>query len=292
VYAGLTTSSTTTSGSVYFDGFLKNFYFVFNYVSTGDDNVALKGSSNPAPKNSDGSASIPAIDGKRGVFSNLTDGIVIAHNHFYWGHGVSVGSETNAGVTNVKVYDNSFNGGEEGLRIKSDWARGGEVSNVSYTNICMRNMQNSLLFTPYYSTKAISNTSTVNNVSGVVTPLVPNFHDISLDGVVISGGSNVVLRGFQGTTFNGIAIATKPLGMKLNNVGTDAPSKTIVFSSDANLALTGFFNLPVFTDSTSNTNVNGNAVQTVKGLQNTVDCSNAFVDFPSTLSPFGSGWVN
>jgi polygalacturonase len=34
--------------------------------------------------------------------------MVIAHNHIYWGHGISIGSETNAGVTNVEVYDNSF----------------------------------------------------------------------------------------------------------------------------------------------------------------------------------------
>jgi polygalacturonase len=81
--------------------------------------------------------------------------MVIAHNHIYWGHGISIGSETNAGVTNMEVYDNSFMHSEEGLRIKSDYARGGEVSNINYKNICIRDADNALLFTTYYSTRPL-----------------------------------------------------------------------------------------------------------------------------------------
>jgi hypothetical protein len=39
---------------------------------------------------------------------------------------MSVGSETQAGVMNVQVYDNSFDGSEQALRIKSDWVRRGK----------------------------------------------------------------------------------------------------------------------------------------------------------------------
>src|SRR5450432_4007747 len=119
---------------------------------------------------------------------------MIAHNHFYWGHGISIGSETSAGVKNMHSYDNSFDGSEEALRIKSDYARGGEVSNVWYDRICIRGALNSLLFTPYYSTKALPS-------DGV--PLIPNFHDIFLSNIQIepgADGTGVRLQGFQANT--------------------------------------------------------------------------------------------
>jgi len=50
------------------------------------------------------------------------DNIVVAHNHFGNGHGMSIGSETNGGVKNVKVCDLSLDGTGNGLRIKSDGA--------------------------------------------------------------------------------------------------------------------------------------------------------------------------
>jgi len=103
-----------------FDGYLKNVVFAFDYVSTGDDDIVLKGSANPSPAGS----GLPGVDGNRDVRSDRKWGIMIAHNHIYWGHGISIGSETNAGVTNVHAYDNSFDNSEEGLRIKSDYARG------------------------------------------------------------------------------------------------------------------------------------------------------------------------
>ena len=152
ISAKLTTGSATTSArAISFDGYLKNVAFAFDYVSTGDDDIVLKGANNPSPSGS----GLPGVDGDRDVRSDRKWGIIIAHNHIYWGHGISVGSETNAGVRNVHVYDNSFNGSEEALRIKSDYARGGEVSNFYYDNICIRNTTNALLFTPYYSTRPL-----------------------------------------------------------------------------------------------------------------------------------------
>ena len=72
---------------------------------------------------------------------------------------------------------------EEALRIKSDYARGGEVSNVWYQDICVRNATNSLLFTPYYSTKALP-------AGG---PLYPNFHDLHVTDMSIEGATGVKL---------------------------------------------------------------------------------------------------
>ena len=49
----LTTGSTTTSTDpISFDGYLKNVVFAYDYISTGDDGIALKGSQNPSPAGS------------------------------------------------------------------------------------------------------------------------------------------------------------------------------------------------------------------------------------------------
>ena len=75
----------------------------------GDDNIALKGGS---------------------PVSN----VLIQDNHFYRGHGMSIGSETNAGVTNVTVKNLSIDGADSGLRIKSDSTKGGNVQGIYIFN--------------------------------------------------------------------------------------------------------------------------------------------------------------
>ncbi|NIF71312.1 endopolygalacturonase [Burkholderia sp. Ap-962] len=274
----LSTGSTTASasGAISFDGYLKNFVFAYNYVSTGDDDIALKGSNNPAPAGS----GLFGVDGNRDVRSDRKWGIVIAHNHIYWGHGISIGSETNAGVTNVQVYDNAFRDSEEGLRIKSDYARGGEVSNINYSNICIRDATNALLFTPYYSTKALP-------AGG---PLYPNFHDISISNVVISGTAGVKLQGFEANT-GGYGEPAFPLVMTLSNVVADSPKSISVIASDARLTLQNV-NLPIFASAANRVVVNGSATQDL-GSSSVLDCSKAFVDFPGIdqSNPFGTTWA-
>jgi len=249
--------------------------FAFDYVSTGDDDIVLKGANNPSPANS----GLPGVDGDRDVRTDRKWGIIIAHNHIYWGHGISVGSETNAGVRNVHVYDNSFDGSEEGLRIKSDYARGGEVTNFFYDNICIRNATNALLFTPYYSTRPLP----------AAGPLVPNFHDIFLNNVSIQGKTGAKLQGFEANT-GGFTIPQFPLRMTLNNVVTDSPGNAAVIASDADLTLSGMVNLPIFASSANRVTLHGTAVQNGDASK-FLDCSRAFVDFPSPTSPFGTTWA-
>jgi polygalacturonase len=68
------------------------------YISTGDDNVAIKAG---------------------GHVSHIT----IAHNHFYYGHGMSIGSETYAGADSIRVTDLSIDAADNGIRIKSNSTR-------------------------------------------------------------------------------------------------------------------------------------------------------------------------
>ncbi|WP_438947506.1 glycoside hydrolase family 28 protein [Undibacterium luofuense] len=275
IVALTTGKSTTSSAKIAFDGYLKNFVFAYNYVSTGDDDVAMKGSNNPSPAGSN----LPAIDGNRDVRSDRKYGMVIAHNHIYWGHGISVGSETNAGVTNMEVYDNSFMHSEEGLRIKSDYARGGEVSNINYKNICIRDADNALLFTTYYSTRPLPATG----------PRVPNFHDIRMENVRIFGDTAVKLQGFQANT-GGLNLPAFPLVMTMTNVVAENPSNVRITASDAQLTIKGV-NLPVLASAENRVTVNGVATWAVDA-DKVLDCSKAFVDFPAIgqSNIFGSGW--
>ncbi len=274
----LTTGSRTTStGAMSFDGYLKNVVFAFNWVSTGDDDFAVKGSNNPAPVGS----GLPGVDGDRDVRSDRKYGLVVAHNHFYWGHGISIGSETNSGVRNMHVYDNSFFGSEEALRIKSDYARGGEVSNIWYDRICIRHALNSLLFTPYYSTRPLPTGG----------PLIPNFHDIYLSNTWIDPGSDsttVRLQGFQENT-GGFQNPQYPLVMSLENVVATSPEKVNLIASDTQLTLRGV-NLYLFPTIGPRMVVNGTPTQAVEPAK-VLDCRRAFVPFPSNLSPIGSTWT-
>ena len=98
-------------------------------IATGDDNVAIKtGAQGPAAH------------------------IGILHNHFYSGHGMSIGSGTSGGVTAVRVSDLTIDGADNGIRIKSDRSRGGVVENVLYDNVCMRNVANPIVLTSMYTT--------------------------------------------------------------------------------------------------------------------------------------------
>ena len=149
------------------------------YISNGDDMIAIK-------------AGI-------GHVSNVT----VSNMHLYSGHGVSVGSETNAGLNNLYVHDllidNNFGGSSaNSLRIKSDSTRGGEVYDVLYKNICIWHGGDTIVFDPYYSSSTGS--------------LYPNFHDITIQNL-----HQIYRDSGKKSTFVGYSTAT-PLTVTLNNV--------------------------------------------------------------------------
>jgi polygalacturonase len=158
-----------------------NGYIVCSFISDGDDHIAIKGSSST------------------GV-SNLT----IAHNHFEAGHGVSIGSEFTGGVSGIKVYDlsidqmgtNTGGGSSNGIRIKSDSSRGGLVNNVSYSDVCMRNVSNPIFLTPKYSSSTGTN--------------IPQYTNITFQNIhVVTGGSNtptVTLDGYDASHINSVTL--------------------------------------------------------------------------------------
>ena len=187
-------------------------YIVYSTISTGDDQIALKCGKYHLNNAADATPSCQRI--------------TIAHDHLGTGHGISIGSETNAGKTDgtgvgvdgLHVYDVSIdgllpNGGAgnvnvNGLRIKSDRSCGGIVRNVTYEDVCMRGLANPILLNPAYDPGAIGSAIptfqgvTFRNVrhvdcsasAAVPTPVVTlqgadasHLAQVTLDGVVVDG---------------------------------------------------------------------------------------------------------
>ncbi len=106
----------------------------YSWISDGDDDVAIK------------------AGGKI-----LSHDQTYAHNHFYFGHGMSLGSETNGGAEHFLITDLVMDGMDSpegnGLRLKSDSSRGGKVRDFVFEHVCMRNEAHPLVFDTHYSDK-------------------------------------------------------------------------------------------------------------------------------------------
>ncbi|HXT11903.1 MAG TPA: glycosyl hydrolase family 28 protein [Candidatus Angelobacter sp.] len=69
-----------------------------------------------------------------------TSDVFITNCTYGFGHGVSIGSPTSGGVSNLTVVHCTFHDTEAGIRIKSDRDRGGYLHNLSYLNLHMTNV--------------------------------------------------------------------------------------------------------------------------------------------------------
>jgi polygalacturonase len=69
-----------------------------------------------------------------------TSDVLITNCTYGYGHGVSIGSPTHGGVSNLTVINCTFNNTDCGIRIKSDRDRGGFLHHLSYLNLRMTNV--------------------------------------------------------------------------------------------------------------------------------------------------------
>lgn len=79
-----------------------------------------------------------------------TSDVLITNCTYGYGHGVSIGSPTSGGVSNLTVINCTFNNTEAGIRIKSDRGRGGYLHNLSYLNLRMTNVASPILIYAAY----------------------------------------------------------------------------------------------------------------------------------------------
>lgn len=131
-------------------------------ISTGDDNVAIKA-------------------GNRG-----TSHISVLDNHFGAGHGMSIGSEVNKGVSDVTINGLILEGTTNGLRIKSDRSRGGLVTGVTYDNICMQNVKNPISLNTRYNINADGQR-------------IPEFRNILFSNIRVLTPGNFTFEGYSDT---------------------------------------------------------------------------------------------
>ena len=134
-----------------------------NYITTGDDCIAIK-----SGKNKDGILI--------GISSN---NITIINNIFGNGHGISIGSEMSGNITNILFKNLTLINTENGPRIKSCVGRGGMVSNITYEDIIFNNIGNGFSIDQFYS----SNDCDSSNNNELV-PIFENFTFNNIYGTV------------------------------------------------------------------------------------------------------------
>jgi polygalacturonase len=174
-------------------GSSRNITIAHCYIHTGDDNVAVK-------------------SGKAGPAQSIS----VLHNHFYTGHGMSIGSGTSGGVDHMLVEDLTIDGADNGLRIKSDRSRGGLVRDLIYRDVCIRNTTNPLVFTPLYTT-----------FGGDQLPI---YRDILLDNVHVTTPGSFTFLGLD---------AEHKLELQLNNVFADDQQHSRMLVKDASFKIGG-----------------------------------------------------
>ena len=67
------------------------------------------------------------------------------------GHGISVGGQTNSGLNGMTVTNCTFNGTDNGFRLKAGIPNGGIVQNVSFSNSTMTNVKNPIIINSWYN---------------------------------------------------------------------------------------------------------------------------------------------
>ena len=134
------------------------------YADVGDDNVAIKS----------GQAGSPGPDAP-------SRDITISDCTFMHGHGLSIGSEVSGGVQNVHATRVQFKGTDNGVRIKSNRDRGGDIGNFDFRDLTMENVATPILITEYYP--RIPD----HDAAQPVGRLTPHFHDISITNLTATG---------------------------------------------------------------------------------------------------------
>ncbi len=194
----------------------QNFTVTDSWISDGDDDIAVGGSGSPDSDNS-------------------AKNISITNNHFFAGHGESIGSYTDAGVSNV-LFDHNILAGDAvsghgsainatpftingttypadfaddnstAIRIKSAYNRGGLITDIQYSNSCFLDHYTDISFNPIYSSDKGTLTPDMTNI------LLKNLSFQNTD----SGAGTLEFLGADNTTPNPPVV--DPLQVTLSNV--------------------------------------------------------------------------
>jgi polygalacturonase len=103
------------------------------------------------------------------------------------GHGISIGSPTRNGLSHVIVRRCTFNGTDNGLRIKSYRGNGGEVHDIRYSDIVMKNVRRPFDINMLYNGNAgLATDVGPRQAAPGQTQAIPNFHDIHVTNLTVT----------------------------------------------------------------------------------------------------------
>ena len=135
-------------------------------ADVGDDDVAIKS----------GMINSPGPD-------SPSKNIEIRDCTFKHGHGLSIGSEIAGGAQNIHAERITFEGTDNGVRIKANRDRGADVSGIVFKDLTMTNVKTAILVSEYYP-KVFPEGEVA---SAPITRLTPLFHDITIENVKATG---------------------------------------------------------------------------------------------------------
>jgi polygalacturonase len=179
-------------------------------VEAGDDGIAIK------------------------TNESATSNITVQNSAFYGTHGLSIGSQTMYGVTNVLfsgnyVYGNDLSGNASGdanaINIKTDEECGGTVKQVTYKNTCIYDARHLIVVTAYYGTCS-GNAGT------------PVFEDILVNGVKSESSLSGAYSRFYGYS------SSYPAEVYLENIDLDTTTQSSdeyasIYLDNSNITPTG-----------------------------------------------------
>jgi polygalacturonase len=181
-----------------------------SWIDNGDDNIAIKA----------GVTHMSVLD-----------------NHFYSGHGMSIGSETVPGQSFLLVDGLTEDHTTSGIRIKSNVTRGGPVHDLTYQNICMREVKVPIAISPYYTNQTIEGFEDPKYTGDKI----PDYKAITIRNVIDATAGDVLIAGLNddhrtevtldGVKINGITpqqvhgrfatVTLGPMGTNLNFSATE-----------------------------------------------------------------------
>jgi polygalacturonase len=143
-----------------------NITIAHSWIDNGDDNIAVK----------------------QGV-SHMS----VLDNHFYDGHGMSIGSETVLGQSFLLVDGLTEDHTTSGIRIKSNVKRGGPVHDLTYENVCMTGVKNPIAISPYYTNQTVEPFEDPKYVGDKI----PDYKSIALKNIWAETPGDVLIAGLN-----------------------------------------------------------------------------------------------
>jgi polygalacturonase len=163
--------------------------------------------------------------------STNTANVVINNDTIGAGHGISIGGGSAKGLSNMLVENTTFNGTQNGIRIKAEDAAGGDagggivnpVTGITYENLTMTDVANPIIIDSFYNGGNNFPTSPTEpgfypSTPGALDTTSPVFENLLFKNITATGSQNGGLIFGLNTAPNSLS------GLKFVNVNISANS--------------------------------------------------------------------